>query len=253
MDTDQGSFFLKWNDESLGNLFETEAKGLEVLSNTREISVPKVEFVGKCEDKNFILMEYINSAPPAKKFWEDFGQKLANLHKNHCNHHFGLDHNNFIGSLPQDNNFQDDWINFFIEFRLEFQLKLALNNSLVDEGFAKRYRSFYQRLPDLLPEEPASLLHGDLWSGNFLTGSDGLACLIDPAIYFGNREIELSFTKMFGGFDINFYQAYHETFPLAPGFETRVDIYNMYPSMVHVNLFGTSYLSGVERVLRKYN
>jgi fructosamine-3-kinase len=103
-----------------------------------------------------------------------------------------------------------------------------------------------------MPEEPPSLLHGDLWSGNFITGEEGQPVIIDPAVYYGNREIELSFTQMFGGFDSIFYDAYREMYPLSPGFNNRVEVYNIYPYLVHVNLFGTSYLSGVERVIKRY-
>jgi len=115
-----------------------------------------------------------------------------------------------------------------------------------------RFRKLYDELPSLLTIERPALLHGDLWSGNFMVGNEGEPVLIDPAVYYGHREIEMSFTKMFGGFDKEFYEVYDQTYPLEPGFESRVDIYNLYPYLVHINLFGTSYLGGVDRVVRRY-
>lgn len=107
-------------------------------------------------------------------------------------------------------------------------------------------------LPNEFPEESPSLLHGDLWSGNVMPGQQGLPTIFDPAVYYGNREMELAFTELFGGFDQDFYAAYHESFPLSPGFTNRADLYNLYPLLVHVNLFGSSYLSGIDRTLRRF-
>ncbi len=250
--TNRGNYFLKWNENISDDMFEKEGKGLKLLFQADEIKVPEVISFGELEDKKYLLMEYLEPSPQIAGYWEDFGISLANLHRNHLNNKYGLDHDNYIGSLYQKNNFRNSWIDFFREERLEAQLQLALKNGLVSSEFASRYQKFYNLLPNLLPENPPSLLHGDLWNGNFMTGPDGKACLIDPAVYYGNREIELAFTRMFGGFDSQFYSSYHDAYPLEPGFDLRVEIYNMYPSMVHVNLFGTSYLLGVESVLRRY-
>jgi fructosamine-3-kinase len=197
-------------------------------------------------------MEYIESVTPAKDYWEDLGISLAEMHKRSKSDHYGLNYDNYIGKLPQQNTIHEDWIDFFIQFRLDVQLNLAIKNQLVSAEFIRQYRQLYKLLPELLPVDQPALLHGDMWSGNVMVGHDGKACLIDPAVYFGHREIELSFTLMFGGFGRDFYDAYQATYPLAPGFEARVDIYNIYPHMVHANLFGSSYLGGVERVLDRY-
>lgn len=250
--TDQGDFFLKWNPDIPDDMFAREAEGLQLLKNANALRIPSVIKFGKLENKNYLLLEHVKTAPQASGYWEDFGRSLAALHRNNTSENYGLDHDNYIGSLHQDNDWNPDWISFFMEQRLESQLRLALRSRLVDHQFADRYRAFYHHLPALLPVEPPALLHGDLWSGNVMTGPDGRVCLIDPAVYYGHREIELAFTQMFGGFDPRFYAGYDEAYPLHPGFDQRVDIYNMYPSMVHVNLFGTSYLPGVERVLRRY-
>jgi fructosamine-3-kinase len=233
-------------------MFEKEALGLQLLHKAGKVPVPEVFGFGKIGSKHYILMEHLESAIHQKNYWSGLGGALANQHQGITNAKYGLDHDNYIGKLPQANEWSDDWIDFFINSRLEPQLKLAIQNGEVGSKFAERYRRFYSKLKDLLPDEPPSLLHGDLWSGNVMTGPDGRAWIIDPAVYYGHREIELSFTKMFGGFGNDFYDAYDEAWPLQPDFDKRVEIYNIYPSMVHVNLFGQSYLGGVERVLTRY-
>lgn len=251
LETDQGPFFLKWNDNADDDMFDKEAQGLELLANQNLMNLPAVLGRGKADGRNFLLLSFIQKSPPAPHFWQVFGSSLANLHKV-SSPRFGLSHNNYIGRLPQNNEEKDSWIDFFIERRLEVQLGLAIYNGLVDKDFAKRFRLIYAQLPGILPEEPPALLHGDLWSGNFMVGDGGLPFVYDPAVYFGHREIELAFTRLFGGFDRAFYQSYHDSYPLEPGFEQRVDIYNLYPLLVHVNLFGSSYLSGINQTLRRF-
>jgi fructosamine-3-kinase len=250
--TNEGDFFLKWQKGIPDDMFEKEARGLKLLAGSGAIKIPEVYSAGKIGSSHFLLMENIESAAPSNDYWEDFGIALANMHRENTGGHYGLDHDNYIGKLPQPNDEHDDWINFFIEKRLEFQLVMAMQNGLVSHHLIDRYRKFYDFLPDLLPVDQPALLHGDMWSGNVMVGNDGKVCLIDPAVYHGHREIELSFTQMFGGFSREFYRAYHEAYPLEPGFQDRVDIYNIYPHMVHVNLFGPSYLGGVESVLNRY-
>jgi len=252
LNTNRGEYFIKYNNISDFEMFQTELRGLKLLYETLEINVPRAIDCDIIEGKSYLLLEYLESRNQMPDFWEQFGASLANLHSKFQHDNYGLEYDNFIGRLPQNNSMYENWIEFFIENRLAPQIKLAFSNRLVDIKYLDRFDRFYDLLPDLLPLEPPSLLHGDLWSGNFITASDGYAALIDPAIYYGNREIELSFTKMFGGFDRKFYEAYNEIFPLAPGFDQRIDIYNLYPHLVHVNLFGTSYLSGVDPVIRKY-
>ncbi|MCC5931923.1 MAG: fructosamine kinase family protein [Cyclobacteriaceae bacterium] len=250
--TSDGTFFLKWNQDYPEDMFVKEASGLSKLGESGNIFVPDVLGYGNVGEKNYLLLEYVESGRRVSDYWEDFGCSLALMHKN-CSHSlYGLDHNNYIGRLPQSNEFQSDWIEFFIEKRLEVQIQLAIYNNLVEGNFVKKYRSLYTRLPELLLPEPPALLHGDLWSGNVMVSPEGKACIMDPAVYYGHREIELAFTQMFGGFDASFYRAYQNTYPLETGFGQRAEIYNIYPYMVHVNLFGQSYLPGVERVLRKY-
>jgi len=250
--TNKGNYFIKMNQASDLNMFKTEYSGLELLRDTGEIDVPEPIACGVRDGQAYLLLNFINSNSRKSSFWNDFGRALANLHKNQCNDRYGLFYDNYIGRLDQFNEFSEDWISFFIEQRLKVQLKLAFDNRYIDRAYLAKCTLFYQKLPELLPVEPPSLLHGDLWSGNFTTGEEGQPVIIDPAVYYGHREIELSFTQMFGGFDRQFYRSYMEAYPLEPGFESRVEIYNIYPHLVHVNLFGSSYLSGVTPVIRRY-
>ncbi len=250
--TEKGDYFIKMNNASDLAMFKTEYSGLELLASAGEIDVPEPIASGIQDGQAYLILKFIHGGPRRSTFWDDFGVALANLHKNHRNDRYGLSYNNYIGRLDQFNKFSEDWISFFIEQRMEVQLKFAFDNGYIDRAYLENCTRFYQKLPDLLPVEPPSLLHGDLWSGNFMTGEEGQPVIIDPAVYYGHREIELSFTQMFGGFDRQFYRSYKEVYPLEPGFENRVEIYNIYPHLVHVNLFGPSYLSGVTPVIRRY-
>lgn len=246
-----GSFFLKWNETIEEDMFAAEANGLRLLREQSKLCIPEVLGFGKIEAKHYLLLEFIDSRPPAKGYWEELGRLLAQQHRNSAGH-FGLAENNYIGRLPQQNEPKKNWIDFFREQRLQVQLGLAFYKGLVNDSFVRRFKALYPKLPDLLPEEPPALLHGDLWSGNVMVGAQGQPCLIDPAVYYGHREAEMAFTELFGGFDSLFYKSYEEENPLLPAYAERKDIYNLYPLMVHVNLFGTSYLSGVERILKRF-
>ena len=143
------------------------------------------------------------------------------------------------------------WVDFFIAQRLEPLLGKAYFEGLIEEDFLKKFRAIYPRLHEFFPKERPSLLHGDLWSGNVMADSHGFPALIDPAVYFGNREMDIAFSRMFGGFDQRFYDAYDAVFPLSDGFEERKDVYNLYPLLVHLLLFGKSYISGIQKVISK--
>jgi protein-ribulosamine 3-kinase len=250
--TSGGDYFIKWNDCNVFPLmFEKEAKGLRLLRTTQSIRVNEVVGFGESGDHQFIILEWINGAPKAENFWSLLGQRLASLHGN-TSTSFGLDHDNYIGSLRQYNPPSVSWTEFFIHQRLEPQIRLATDNHRPVQTLRKKIEAFYKVLPGLLPEEPPALLHGDLWGGNLLADEKGNPTLIDPAVYFGHREADLAYTHLFGHFDPVFYQAYEETTPLTPGFLQRVDIYNLYPLLVHVNLFGGGYVMEAEAVLNRF-
>lgn len=250
--TDEGYFFLKWNESKPAAFFEAEADGLRLLAkHQRILQTPEVLGTGSVEGTSFILLTFLQSGYPRDTFWEKLGEGLAEQHRSYAPL-FGLDHNNFIGALPQNNEQIADGLEFFIEKRLRVQAGLALYKNLVEQDFIEKMEQLYEKLPDLLPSQKASLLHGDLWSGNFLVGKNQTPYVLDPAVYYGAREAEIAFTRLFGGFDPAFYAAYEAAYPLENGFTERAEIYNLYPLLVHTNLFGTSYLSGVLRVLDKY-
>jgi protein-ribulosamine 3-kinase len=252
LETTGGDFFLKWNDRlRFPGMFEAEAKGLSVLQQSKAITIPTVELVGEAGEIQYLLLGFIASAAKRNDYWAQLGEGLAYLHKATARA-FGLDHHNYIGSLPQSNVSNASWIRFFIEQRLEPQLVLAEDHKLIDPSLRKYFDNLYAKLPSLLSTERPSLLHGDLWRGNVMTDETGAPVLIDPAIYFGHREVDLAMTTLFGGFSDLFFDSYKSAFPLEGGFEERLEIYNLYPLLVHVNLFGAGYLSQVRSIVQRY-
>lgn len=247
-----GTFFLKWNSsKKFPSMFSAEANGLRLLKNADAIDIPSVIGVGEDEEQQFILLDYIEQRPQVQSYWKDLGSRLARLHKS-TDVQFGLDHDNYIGSLQQSNRRRQSWIEFFIDERLNVQLRLAVDSGMAGSQMSKSFDSLYKRLPSLLHEETPALLHGDLWSGNIIATEKGEPCLIDPAVYYGCREVDLAMTKLFGSFPTEFYEAYDETFPLHPGYEDRMDLYNLYPLLVHLNLFGAQYKNPITGILKRF-
>lgn len=250
--TSSGDFFIKWNsNEKYPKMFEKEAKGLRLLSSSNCVRVPAVVGTAEANKDALLLLEFIKSEPRQKDFFSVFGKSLAKLHSQSSDK-FGLDQDNYIGSLPQSNKQHDDFISFFIDERLEKQNTIAYNDGKISKNDLKKLQALYGKLNEIFPVEKPSLLHGDLWSGNFIEDEKGAFCMIDPAVHFGHREAELSFTKLFGGFDKEFYDSYHSVFPLEAGFDARTDIYNLYPLMVHLNIFGGGYINDVKGVLKRF-
>lgn len=249
--TQEEDYFLKWNESESVEFFQAEKAGLELLRQTQSVSTPSVLGHGEIDGKTYLLLEYLKSQPRQKNYWEKLGQDLAQLHAN-SQKMFGLEKDNYIGRLVQKNEYRTSWLDFYIDCRLEPQLGLAIYNKRISVDWASKFRQFYPHLLDFFPQETASLLHGDLWSGNVVTGPDGAAWVLDPAVYYGHREAEIAFTQLFGGFDTQFYHAYEDAFPLEPDFDERADIYNLYPLLVHLNLFGASYLAAIERVILRF-
>jgi protein-ribulosamine 3-kinase len=241
------SFFLKTNTRTPPDMFEREAEGLRALQVGGGPHIPAVFLVGP----DFILLEDLAPARRVGDFWERFGGQLAALHS-HTFSSFGFDHDNYIGSTPQPNPWTANGYQFFAEQRLGFQAKLAFERSLLDRQELKQVEKLAQRLPDLLPEQPASLIHGDLWGGNALADAAGQPALIDPATHYGWAEAELGMTRLFGGFPDEFYRAYEQARPLPPGLGDRLPVYNLYHLLNHLNLFGAGYHGQVQSILRRY-
>ena len=252
LETGEGHFFLKINTAPVsGRMFETEAAGLAVLASTGSIKTPAVLGFGSTAEGSFLLMEHIETGYRPAGFWEKFGAALAELHRNAAPN-FGLDHDNFIGSLSQPNCQHDNWPDFYINERLLPQLDIAKQQTRLQPVDFQGFETLFNRLADLCPTEPPALVHGDFWSGNFLCDTGGQPVLIDPATCYAHREMDLAMSRLFGGFDRPFYRSYEEAWPLAPGFEQRLPVYQLYYLLVHVNLFGGGYVGSVRSALKQF-
>lgn len=249
--SDGRSIFVKTNPTADATLFEAEAHGLQWLAQTRTLRVPNVIAVSGARPA-FLVLENLGSGAPRRGFDEELGRGLAQLHRAGAAQ-FGLDRDNFIGRLPQDNRSTTTWAQFYRQRRLEPMLQRAERSGLIPRGLLRDFDRLFARLEDLVgPEEPPSRLHGDLWGGNHHVAADGAPCLIDPAVYGGYREVDLAMMKLFGGFGSRVFDAYEEAWPLPSDHADRVPLYQLYPLLVHVNLFGDSYVGSVRRALSRY-
>jgi len=254
LSTNRGDLFLKWNHNAPADMFEKEEEGLDLLRQAGgNIKVPDTIAHQNPEGEmpGFLLMEFIHSGTGSSDDAFRFGAEMAGIH-NQSNSHFGLDHNNYIGRLPQSNKQHKSWNTFFVEERIKPQVKTAIDAGKLPESILKNCERFYFELESIFPGNKPSLLHGDLWGGNYFFDTNGIGVLIDPAVYYGHPEMDLAFTKMFGGFPSEFYRGYESVNTLEPGFNGRIQIYNLYPLLVHVNLFGGGYASRARRFLENY-
>ena len=241
-----GDVFLKSGPESALPMFEAEAQGLQELQAANEVRVPKVIDCGIANGQSHLVIERLDLRQPTADIARCFGGQLAKLHR-HTKEQFGWFRDNTIGPTPQRNNLSDNWIDFFREHRLQFQIDLAAANGYdLQESGAR----LSDRLPDLFTNyEPVpSLLHGDLWAGNW-GNVDGEAVIFDPAVYYGDRESDIAMTMLFGGFGKAFYDGYEAEWPMAPGHDKRLQLYQLYHVLNHLNLFGSSYLGRAEQLL----
>ncbi|WP_207515121.1 fructosamine kinase family protein [Longitalea luteola] len=250
--TSKENFFCKINKySSFPGMFEAERAGLELLASKQVIRIPRVIAAGRINDNQVLLLEWIEQGLRTDAFWTSFGEQLAALH--HIQQkQFGLNTDNYMGALPQNNQPAENWVDFFIQKRLQPQLKLAVDHHLLEPTHVSRFEKLYQQLPAVFPVEPASLLHGDLWSGNFLCDVQEKPVLIDPAVYYGHRSVDMAMTTLFGGFDGLFYDSYQYHFPLPANYREQWEICNLYPLLVHLNLFGKSYLADILDTIRRY-
>lgn len=250
--TDVGDYFVKTNQvESFPAMFELESKGLHFMTEKSRFNIPHPIAHGSSGAAQWILMPFIKPVANSTNFWSLFGENLAGLHQ-YSQVTFGLPYNNYFGSLRQTNTESEDWNSFFIQNRIEPQLKMAIDAGKLRPEVSKRINRLFKKLDSLLPKEAPAALHGDLWSGNFMTDNMGNATVFDPAVYFGHREADIAMTKLFGSFDASFYAAYNNLFPLESGWEDRIDIFNLYPLLAHVNLFGGGiYETQVTSILRR--
>mgnify|MGYP001598794466 FL=1 len=246
--------FMKQNPSPPTDFFLAETRGLKLLSQAKNgprIPTPIVD--QSVSRPTFLLLEYIESSSEDENFSEQFALSLAELHRM-SQEHYGLDHDNYIGSTPQKNALEKDGIVFFRDQRIDFQRQLARRSGLLPVTIDKEIDLLCDELGRFLNisgEKPA-LLHGDLWSGNYFPDSEGKPCIFDPAVYYGLREADLAMTELFGRLPQKFYDVYQEVFPMNPGYEERKDLFNLYHLLNHLNIFGSSYLSSVQQIVKRY-
>ncbi len=248
-----GRLFVKRATTLPGAMFDAEARGLAALRCDDGPRVPRALAVGATGRESFILMEWIDTGRPGPGFHERFGRELARMHRSLSGDRYGFESDNFIGSTEQPNTWSDSWCGFFASQRIGFQARLARDRGRIDSRLSGSIDTIVNRMDSLLvePDHPA-LLHGDLWSGNYLCDESGTPVLIDPAVYYGHPEADLAMTELFGGFPPAFYRAYRDETPLQPGYPERRDLYNLYHMLNHLNIFGGSYLGSVRSIVSRY-
>lgn len=245
LNTSRGDLFVKVLEGSRAyEMLTAEADGLAALQKANALSVPKVYECEKTGSGAALLMEYIKPSGVRDNSHESLGRGLALMHQT-TNTAFGWHCDNFIGSLPQINEWELEWATFFGRRRLRIQFDAAVSSGLFEAEKVPHTSHMIQKISDLLPELKPSLLHGDLWGGNYLISENNTPYLIDPAVYFGHSEVDLAMSRLFGGFSPRFYDAYFEICPAQPGLEKRIVLYQLYYLLVHLNLFGPSYRRGV--------
>lgn len=249
--TDRDPVFIKVGEPTALGMYEAEAAGLAELERAGAVRVPGVIDVGAAGNFAYLLLAWVDFAEKSAVAEYQLGDALARLHRT-SREQFGWDRDNTIGATPQVNTPSDDWLAFYGEHRLRYQLDLSAANGLPQRivacalrllGRMDEFFGDYRPIP--------SLLHGDLWGGNWGADKNGYPVIFDPAVYFGDREADLAMTRLFGGFGRAFYAAYHAQWPLAGGWERRVDLYNLYHLLNHFNLFGGGYLEQVDGTIHR--
>lgn len=251
--------FMKTNIREDVSFFTAEAAGLDAIARTGTIGTPHILGCGTDAGRmgnSFLLLEFMDGKKRVSDYWETLGHQLAEMHRAKTADYvhggkYGFVHDNYIGAGDQINTPHDSFVTFFRDCRLEPQFRRAIR--YFDAADFKKITRLMDHMEDFLAEpEYPSLLHGDLWAGNIITGNDGRAWLIDPAVYVGHAEADIAMTELFGGFPAAFYNAYRESGILQPEYKQRRSLYNLYHLLNHLNLFGGSYLSSVKQVLEKY-
>ena len=252
IDTTGSPVFVKTGGLEALDMLEGEAEGLRELKSAKVIRVPEVIGIGATDHNAYLAIEWIEFGRPSSEIERLFGQQLAEMHRQ-CKKRYGWHRDNTIGLTPQHNQWSDNWVGFFREQRLEFQLRLAEAN-----GFSGELQSAGMNLKEKVDslfgdyEPSASLLHGDLWGGNW-AATNGQPVIYDPAVYFGDRESDIAMTQLFGGFGGGFYSAYQESWPMNAGYEDRFRLYQLYHVLNHLNIFGSAYLGKAMQLIRELN
>jgi protein-ribulosamine 3-kinase len=250
---DGRQLFIKYNKgERATDMLRTELLGLTLLGASKVIGVPKTLGHDEAPDGwAYLLMEYVVSGHKSRFFWADFGRALATMHSSTAER-FGFGHDNYIGTLPQSNTRHDSWADFYTEERLIPQVRMAMGKGAFGPNELKQMENLGKKLNEICPKEAPALIHGDLWGGNFLCNEASKPILIDPSACYAHREMDMAMTRLFGGFEPLFYNHYQEAYPLEPGFEDRMQIYQLYYILVHFNIFGGDYAQQAKQILKQF-
>ncbi len=247
------NYFVKTNTDAWSNMLLKEKEGLVLLRAAKtSLAIPEPLLHGTCEGQSYLLMEYLEKGAESKAGWQQLAAGLAQLHQT-SSAYFGLEDNNYIGTIVQHNTPAATWSGFYAQQRIMPLMQQAYNRQLCIKAAIQMAEALCNKLSSLMPVEPPALLHGDLWSGNRMFTATGKAALYDPAVYYGHREMDIAMTKLFGGFDAHFYNAYNEVYPLQAGWRNRTALCQLYPLLVHLLLFGKHYYTGVKDILKQYS
>ncbi|MCA0985409.1 fructosamine kinase family protein [Halobacillus yeomjeoni] len=252
VETEERNYFIKKNKNVPSHFFQAEADGLAAIDRTNTVHVPQVLHYDQPEQgkEAYLVMDWVE--PGFKDASIELGHKVALMHQ-HTSERYGLGFSTFVGSLDQPNDWTNTWMEYYREFRLKLQLNIGIENHRIKGERRKKLESLIERLGEWIPKYPSSsLLHGDLWSGNYMISQEGTPFLIDPSILYGDPAFELAFTELFGGFSPDFYDAYREVHSFGGQYEETKPLYQLFYLLVHLNLFGESYGSSVDRILNKY-
>ena len=250
-ETDRKWVVKRNNRLTFPEMLSKEYNALQFLTEDKSLNYPKPLAHFTDNKYQYLVIAYHEKGPNDNKGQAKLGIQLAQQHSLSAET-FGWHEDNYIGSLPQDNRPSTTWSDFYANNRLLAQTKLAYDKRLVGKEFLIKMERFCLQLDEVFPNEMPALLHGDLWGGNYFITKSGEPLLYDPAIYFGHREIDIAMTRLFGGFSPDFYRSYNDSFSLESGWEDRTPFGQMYPNMVHLNIFGTAYLGAVKPLIDKF-
>ena len=242
--------FLKTNINEAKDNFEKEKFNLNYLKGKSSLLIPEVIALFEEYDKVYLVLEYLERTVENDAFFLAYGKGLAELHKNTTSF-FGWYHDNYIGSLVQQNNQCSTWSEFYITQRLDPLVKECYDKKMLDKISIRSFQNLYNRLEDIYPNEPSALLHGDLWQGNRMPVKEG-AAVFDAACYYGHREMDIAMNLLFGHLPSSFFDAYNSVYPLEKSFMQRKDISQLYPLLVHAVLFGMSYIYDIKSIIKKF-
>ncbi|PWA10659.1 fructosamine kinase [Pueribacillus theae] len=251
IETEKRKYFIKYNKRSPERFFEMEAKGLEQIRKTDTIKVPDVLSFSDEESNGFLALEWIDGKKNDGTE-KRLGEQLAAFHSTFGKKH-GFEDDTFIGHLPQPNGLYISWLDYYRDKRLKAQVKLGIERNHIGGKRKKQLVKLVENLGNWIPNEvKPSYLHGDLWNGNWLVGPEGEPYVIDPSFLYGDRQFEIAFTELFGGYSRDFYDAYQASFPLSSDYGEIKSLYQLYYLLVHLNMFGEAYGPSVDAILNKY-